>query len=187
MPWMVIYPLAGEGISYEPDASKYKDGNWIVTNLVDIVAKGGNFMVGIGPDATGLFHPQAIAALQYAGAWLKTNGEAISILIRCRETAGKMATMSALPMAIWGRLSMPVSFSGRATSWCCTRSNFRGAPLSSCWEPLNYCPGARRPEASSSSSRPAGSRQPTGPANYPVSLDSIANELKALLNHKVQG
>jgi alpha-L-fucosidase len=79
MPWMVIYPLVnGDGIwSYEPDASKYKDGAFIVTNLVDIVAKGGNFMVGIGPDATGNFHPKAIAALQYTGAWLKTNGEAI--------------------------------------------------------------------------------------------------------------
>ncbi len=78
MPWMVIYPLAGEGIwSFEPDAGKYKDGAWILTNLVDTVAKGGNFMVGIGPDATGLFHPKAIAALQYAGAWLKINGEAI--------------------------------------------------------------------------------------------------------------
>lgn len=78
MPWMVIYPLAGDGIwSYEPDATKYKDGSWIVTNLVDAVAKGGNFMVGIGPDSTGLFHPKAISALQYAGAWLMTNGEAI--------------------------------------------------------------------------------------------------------------
>jgi alpha-L-fucosidase len=78
MPWMVIYPLAGEGIwSYEPDGGKYKDGAWIVHNLVDTVAKGGNFMVGIGPDATGLFHPKAIAALQYAGAWLKLNGQAI--------------------------------------------------------------------------------------------------------------
>lgn len=78
MPWMVIYPLAGEGIwSYEPDAKKYKDGTWIVTNLVDAVAKGGNFMVGIGPDASGEFHPKAVEALQSAGAWLKTNGEAI--------------------------------------------------------------------------------------------------------------
>ena len=78
MPWMVIYPLAGDGIwAYEPDASKYKDGNWIVTNLVDTVAKGGNFMVGIGPDEQGQFHPKAVVALQYAGAWLKTNGEAI--------------------------------------------------------------------------------------------------------------
>jgi alpha-L-fucosidase len=79
MPWMVIYPLVnGDGIwTYEPDAGKYKDGAWIVTNLVDTVAKGGNFMVGFGPDATGLFHPKAIAALQYVGAWFKTNGEAI--------------------------------------------------------------------------------------------------------------
>lgn len=78
MPWMVIYPLAGEGVwSYEPDPGKYKDGTWIVTNLVDTVAKGGNFMVGFGPDASGLFHPKAIAALQYAGTWLKKNGEAI--------------------------------------------------------------------------------------------------------------
>ncbi|SPE61365.1 conserved exported hypothetical protein [Verrucomicrobia bacterium] len=78
MPWMVIYPLAGEGVwSYEPDGAKYKDGAWIIHNLVDAVAKGGNFMVGIGPDATGLFHPQAIKALQDAGSWLKLNGEAI--------------------------------------------------------------------------------------------------------------
>jgi alpha-L-fucosidase len=78
MPWMVIYPLAGEGIwSYEPDGTKYKDGTWIINNLVDTVAKGGNFMVGIGPDATGLFHPKAIAALKNAGAWLRLNGEAI--------------------------------------------------------------------------------------------------------------
>lgn len=79
MPWMVIYPLAkGDGIwSYEPDGSKYRDGTWIITNLVDTVAKGGNFMVGIGPDATGLFHPKAVEALQEAGAWLKVNGEAI--------------------------------------------------------------------------------------------------------------
>jgi alpha-L-fucosidase len=76
---MVIYPLAkGDGIwSYEPDGSKYRDGTWIITNLVDTVAKGGNFMVGIGPDATGLFHPKAIEALQHASAWLNTNGEAI--------------------------------------------------------------------------------------------------------------
>ena len=78
MPWMVIYPLGGDGIwSYQPDASKYQDGAWIIVNLVDTVAKGGNFMVGIGPDATGVFHPKAIAALQEAGAWLKINGEAI--------------------------------------------------------------------------------------------------------------
>lgn len=76
MPWMVIYPLAGN-FAYQPDASRYHDGNWIVRNLVDSVAKGGNFMFGIGPDGRGNFHPKAIEALEYAGAWLRVNGEAI--------------------------------------------------------------------------------------------------------------
>lgn len=76
MPWMVIYPLAGS-FSYVADPKRYKGGDWIVSNLVDTVAKGGNFMVGIGPDRDGWFHPKAIEALEVAGQWLKVNGEAI--------------------------------------------------------------------------------------------------------------
>jgi alpha-L-fucosidase len=73
---MVIYTLAGQ-FAYEPDGEKYKSGEWIVSNLVDIVAKGGNFMVSIGPDGEGNFHPAAVERLEYAGDWLKVNGEAI--------------------------------------------------------------------------------------------------------------
>jgi alpha-L-fucosidase len=76
MPWMVIYQLGGMW-SYQPDATKYKRAPWIVTNLVDVVAKGGNFMVGIGPDGRGRFHPKAVEALERTGAWLRINGEAI--------------------------------------------------------------------------------------------------------------
>jgi alpha-L-fucosidase len=76
MPWMVIYPL-GSHFSYEADAAKHKGAKWVIDNLVDSVAKGGNFMVGIGPDGTGRFHPTAIAQLEEVGAWLKVNGEGI--------------------------------------------------------------------------------------------------------------
>lgn len=76
MPWMVIYPLA-RSFSYDPDGSHYKGGAWIINNLVDVVAKGGNFMVGIGPDANGTWHPNAIRDLAEAGRWLAVNGEAI--------------------------------------------------------------------------------------------------------------
>jgi alpha-L-fucosidase len=76
MPWFVIYPL-GRSFSYEPDPAQHKGGRWIVRNLVDAVAKGGGFMVGIGPDALGRFHPTAVENLREAGAWLKINGEAI--------------------------------------------------------------------------------------------------------------
>ena len=76
MPWMVIYQLGGMW-SYQPDGGKYKGAPWIITNLIDVVAKGGDFMVGIGPDAGGRFHPKAVEALEQAGAWLRVNGEAI--------------------------------------------------------------------------------------------------------------
>lgn len=76
MPWFVIYPL-GRSFSYEPDPAQHKGGRWIVHNLVDAVAKGGAFMVGIGPDSQGRFHPTAVANLREAGAWLEVNGEAI--------------------------------------------------------------------------------------------------------------
>jgi alpha-L-fucosidase len=44
---------------------------------VDAVAKGGNFMVGIGPDGTGKFHPTAVKQLLETGKWLKINGQGI--------------------------------------------------------------------------------------------------------------
>jgi alpha-L-fucosidase len=76
MPWFVIYPLA-ENFAYDPKITDYKGGQWIVRTLVDTVAKGGNFMVGIGPDGNGRFAPVAIENLETAGDWLKVNGEGI--------------------------------------------------------------------------------------------------------------
>ena len=76
VPWFVIHKL-GPSFSYEADPKRYKGARWIVHNLIDSVAKGGNFMVGVGPDADGQFHPTAIEQLKEAGAWLKVNGEAI--------------------------------------------------------------------------------------------------------------
>jgi len=76
MPWFVINCL-GSTFSYDGEAKNYKGAGWIISNLVDTVSKGGNFMVCIGPDEKGKFHPTAIEQLHEAGAWLKVNGEAI--------------------------------------------------------------------------------------------------------------
>jgi alpha-L-fucosidase len=85
-PWFVIYPL-GSSFSYEPISGNYKGAAWIVRNLVDSVAKGGNFMVGIGPDGDGRFHPTAISQLKEVGDWLKVNGAGI---YSTRERAGEL-------------------------------------------------------------------------------------------------
>jgi alpha-L-fucosidase len=76
MPWFVIYPLA-RSFSYDPEAANYKGAEWIIHTLVDSVAKGGNFEIGIGPDAFGKFHPEAVSQMREAGRWLSINGEAI--------------------------------------------------------------------------------------------------------------
>lgn len=76
MPWFVIYPLA-RSFSYDPVAENYKGARWIIHTLVDTVAKGGNFEIGIGPDGTGRFHPTAVSQMKEAGVWLNENGEAI--------------------------------------------------------------------------------------------------------------
>lgn len=76
LPWMVIYPL-GRNFSWEGEAKEHKGAKWVVDNLVESVAKGGNFMVGIGPNGNGTFHPEAIRQLEEVGAWLKINGEGI--------------------------------------------------------------------------------------------------------------
>ncbi len=76
MPWMVIDALAST-FSYDATDSNYKGSRWIINNLVDAVSKGGNFMVGIGPDGSGRFHPKAVQQLEETGQWLKVNGEGI--------------------------------------------------------------------------------------------------------------
>ena len=78
MAWQVIHTLSTRNIfSYEPDPKYIRGGDWIVSKLIDIVSKGGNLMIGVGPDLTGNWNPKALESLEYAGDWLKVNGEAI--------------------------------------------------------------------------------------------------------------
>ena len=94
MPWFVIYPL-GRSFSYESDPAQHKGGRWIVRNLIDAVAKGGGFMVGIGPDANGRFHPTAIENLREAGAWLESTERRSMPPAPATAISGTRATTSA--------------------------------------------------------------------------------------------
>ena len=74
-PWQVIYPC-GSGFSYKKN-DKYKSREWVLESLIDIVAKGGNFQVGFGPDPNGKWPREMIDRVSYVGDWLKVNGECI--------------------------------------------------------------------------------------------------------------
>jgi len=58
------------------------DNNWIdpreiVFRLVDIVSKGGNYLLNVGPTSEGLIPQQSIDRLMEVGTWMETNQEAI--------------------------------------------------------------------------------------------------------------
>jgi alpha-L-fucosidase len=56
---------------------KYKSPRELVQLLVNIVAKGGNLLLGVGPDGKGEFEPKVFEHLTKMGKWLEANGEAI--------------------------------------------------------------------------------------------------------------
>jgi alpha-L-fucosidase len=55
----------------------YRTGRELVTILVDIVSRGGNLLLDIGPDADGTIPVIMEQRLSEIGAWLTVNGEAI--------------------------------------------------------------------------------------------------------------
>jgi alpha-L-fucosidase len=75
-PWEVPMPMATSW-SYVPD-DPYKSARTLVHMLADVVAKGGNLLLNIGPGPDGTWHDQAYDRLAALGAWMRVNGEAIS-------------------------------------------------------------------------------------------------------------
>ena len=61
---------------------KSYDHNWkstedLIRKLADIVSKGGNFLLNVGPTAEGLIPEPSVARLKEIGKWLKVNGDSI--------------------------------------------------------------------------------------------------------------
>ena len=56
---------------------RWKSVQRIVNTLTEIVAKGGNMVLGVGPTPQGLIEPEAVERLQGIGKWLRTYGQAI--------------------------------------------------------------------------------------------------------------
>jgi alpha-L-fucosidase len=62
---------------FDQNDSDYKSPSQVLFNLLDIVSKGGNYLLDVGPTALGEFPTVAEENLLTAGRWLRTNGEAV--------------------------------------------------------------------------------------------------------------
>lgn len=62
---------------YKVDDTNFKSTETLLRNLIDIASKGGNYLLNIGPMATGEVPPPEVERLQQMGKWLAVNGESI--------------------------------------------------------------------------------------------------------------
>jgi alpha-L-fucosidase len=74
-PWETCMTMASSW-SYVP-GDIYKPAGTIIHNLVDIVAKGGNYLLNVGPSPLGDYDPVAYSRMKEIGEWMKVNGDAI--------------------------------------------------------------------------------------------------------------
>ncbi|QQE11296.1 alpha-L-fucosidase [Planctomycetota bacterium] len=82
-------PITGEAQDWETCMTQngswgYKsyDHSWkstqtLLRNLCDIVAKGGNYLLNVGPDDKGVIPQPNVDSLKEIGEWMKVNGESI--------------------------------------------------------------------------------------------------------------
>ena len=74
-PWETCMTMANSW-SYVPNDA-YKPADELIKKLVDIVSKGGNYLLNIGPGPDGELDPNAYERLKEIASWIKVNGEAI--------------------------------------------------------------------------------------------------------------
>src|SRR4030095_11934344 len=62
---------------FRKDDTNWKSAGQIAFKLVDIVSKGGNYLLNVGPTAEGVIPQPSADVLRTVGRWLKVNGEAV--------------------------------------------------------------------------------------------------------------
>jgi alpha-L-fucosidase len=62
---------------YRSDDTDWKSPGQIAFKLVDIVSKGGNYLLNVGPMADGVIPQPSQDILRTVGRWLQTNGDAV--------------------------------------------------------------------------------------------------------------
>ena len=74
-PWEACYTL-GDQWQYRPTNETYKTAKDAILKLIDIKAKGGNFLLNFGPDVLGNFPPEQMGVLNEISLWKFINQEA---------------------------------------------------------------------------------------------------------------
>lgn len=94
-PWETCMTLNGHWGYFLGD-EKWKSPKIVIHNLVDIISKGGNYLLNVGPTGQGVIPQGAVNDLNEVGAWMKVNGPAIY---------GSKPSKSLKALQAWGRVT----------------------------------------------------------------------------------
>lgn len=62
---------------YKTNDTNFKSTATLLHNLIDIASKGGNYLLNVGPEPTGVIPPPEVQRLKEMGVWLQGHGESI--------------------------------------------------------------------------------------------------------------
>lgn len=82
----------------------WKSTNQLLRNFVDIISKGGNYLLNIGPDGKGTVPGPCVEHFVEMGAWVKTNADAIfgtTRWIRFNENVNPEKGAESVPGEFW--------------------------------------------------------------------------------------
>jgi alpha-L-fucosidase len=74
-PWETCMTL-GNAWGFVPN-DQYKTSREVIHKLVEVIAKGGNLLLGVGPTATGVFPEEVNVTLKEIGEWTSVHSQAI--------------------------------------------------------------------------------------------------------------
>ncbi|MGL4411368.1 MAG: alpha-L-fucosidase [Bacteroidales bacterium] len=74
--WEACQTLNGTW-GYSAENQKWKSSDELIRQLIDVVSRGGNFLLNIGPEADGTIPAESIRLFNEIGAWMNVNNQAI--------------------------------------------------------------------------------------------------------------
>ena len=84
-PWESCYTF-GDQWQYRPTNETYKSANDVIQKLIEIRAKGGNFLLNFGPDELGRFPQEQKGKLNEISLWMFINQEAFENTVPFKVT-----------------------------------------------------------------------------------------------------
>ena len=75
-PWETCMTM-GQTWAYNPNETVWKSPETLIQNLIQVVSKGGNYLLNVGPTDRGVFPPEAVERLKAIGNWMDENHAAI--------------------------------------------------------------------------------------------------------------